>query len=62
MHQILVILVADLHRQAIYNTNFLHACGVEDSGVVSPRFPCMQANIFKGAPISFFELIKGDFY
>ena len=62
MHQILAIFVADLHEQATYNTNFLHARGVEDSGAVSPRFLCMQAKFFKGAPISFFESIKGDFY
>ena len=62
MHQILAILVADLHRQVTYNTNVLHARGFEDSGVVFPLFLCMQAKIFKGAPISFFESIKGDFY
>ena len=62
MHQILAILVADLHRQATYNTKFLHACGVEDSGAVFPRFPCMQAKVFEGAPISFFESFKKDFY
>ena len=62
MHQFLAILVADLHRQATYNTNFLHARGVEDSGAISPQFLCMQAKVFKGTPILFFELIRGDFY